>query len=860
MFLEFFLNLVISTILSELLKPKQHYDTPAPAGIGDFTFPTASEDRAIPVLWGTRKLTSTNSLWHGDLQQRPITQTVRQSLFSKQTITTGYDYFLGMQLGLCVADVDRVEAIWCGDVNVFTATANQATVNTTLPILGRWKEGSSDSGVSGTMVVRSGNATAEPYMATQVALNPAFPHMTYAVFVGPSAGSGLHYVGPTTGGKGNGWVGISPNIRPFDFVLRRMPKVVQYGIAQADFDAYSAVGGRDANPAYCLLELLCNTDWGAGIPPQLVDLDSFHAAAQVLAAEGNGCSLLWDSVQACQQIATQLIKQMNACLYTDITTGLVKLHMIRPGDAIRFALTDDNITRMTSFTRAGTDESTNCVRVSFNDTNAGFIDRVAVAQDLGGVEQAGQVITATVQYPGVSSAVLAPVLATRDLRAAAASLSKFQLKAVLPVGLFLHPGDLCSLTFSPHAINAMAVRVVTARYSDASKGEVDLTLVEDIFLPGTGLYSASVPPIGVSPSNPNLPTTLPAGSLETWKAPYAWTGEEADHLMAVAYAPDAITTGYDLGFWTADPSVLEWHNRGNVGFAARGYLTGTIARAPTLGSITFTVDAANAATLTRYGNLGSYFLIDQEEFYASSVSLAGNVATLSGIKRALHDTVPQAHAQGAQVTVLCDYVIDVARLQTQGFADGNATLTPDVFYDGVQAEGVRALSRNVYGAATTLSPAFSGGRNGGDFGGTGKPPGYVRAMLPYPPGKLQLAGSFGGGDQASAVAVTVPTTQNVVVTFQPRNRLALSDSAWSDGDLQGEPGVYHQVYLDKWNGTSWVNVTSATVNPGATPSASFASSGIARPSAVRVRITPYRYVNGTSSMSGTTQTWYWTLN
>jgi hypothetical protein len=858
MFLEFFLNLVISTLLSELLKPKQHFDSPAAATLSNFNFPTSSENRPIPVVWGTRKQTSTNSLWQGDFVARPITETVRSSLFSKQTITTGYNYFLGMQLGLCIADVDAIESIWCQDVCVFQSTAGQQTINTSLPIYGSWQDGGQASGVSGTMVIRSGSDEPEPYMATQVTLNPSYRHMTSAVFVGPSASSALHYVGPTKG-KGNGWVGGSTSIRPFDFVIRRMPKVVQYGVPQAQFDQYVALGRYDANLSYCMLELLCNSDWGAGVPPALVDLDSFVTAAAVLFAEGNGCSLLWDSQSACADIATELMKQANACLYTDLTTGLIKFHLVRATDAPKLALNDDNILELKSFTRAGTDEASNCISIAFNDTTNGFIDRVATAQDLGAVEMAGQVITSTVSYPGISDASLASTLSTRDLRAATASLSKFQLTAVLPLGTVLHPGDMLTLSFSPHGLTNLGVRVVSARYSDASKGEVDLTLVEDIFLPGSSVYAASLPGLGTGTGS-RLPPVLPAAYLETWKAPYAWTGDDADHLMAVAYAPDTVTPGYDLAFYTSDPTVLEWHSQRGIGFAARGSTQIAIPATPTISSISFTVNASNAATLTRFGSRGVYFLLDTEEFFASSVGLVGSVATLGGIKRALHDTFPQAHSAGSQVTVLCDFAIDVARLRTLGYAEGN-TGTPVVYFDGMDGEGVRALTRNAYGTSVDLSPAFSGGRVGGDFGADSMPPGSLRAALPTPPGKVQLAGQYGGADTGSATNVTIASGANAIVTFAPRNRLSLSDSAWVDGDAAGEPSVAYSVRLDKWNGSGWTNVNTTTVNAGATPQASFPTSGIARPTVVRVVIQPWRFVSGTTSvLDGLSQTWYWTIS
>ncbi len=47
-----------------------------PATASEFNVPTAEEGRAIPVLFGTRRLTSPNVVWYGDLKIVAITDEV----------------------------------------------------------------------------------------------------------------------------------------------------------------------------------------------------------------------------------------------------------------------------------------------------------------------------------------------------------------------------------------------------------------------------------------------------------------------------------------------------------------------------------------------------------------------------------------------------------------------------------------------------------------------------------------------------------------------------------------------------------------------------------------------------------------
>jgi len=63
---------VVSLVLSYLLAPKPASLNISAAGLSDIDAPTASEDRAIPVLFGYRRLTGSNVVWYGDLKTTPI--------------------------------------------------------------------------------------------------------------------------------------------------------------------------------------------------------------------------------------------------------------------------------------------------------------------------------------------------------------------------------------------------------------------------------------------------------------------------------------------------------------------------------------------------------------------------------------------------------------------------------------------------------------------------------------------------------------------------------------------------------------------------------------------------------------------
>lgn len=67
--------LVISSAISYAMMPKPPAAHP-PAELKDFDLPTAEEGRAIPVVFGTVKITGPNVLWYGDLYVLPIEKRV----------------------------------------------------------------------------------------------------------------------------------------------------------------------------------------------------------------------------------------------------------------------------------------------------------------------------------------------------------------------------------------------------------------------------------------------------------------------------------------------------------------------------------------------------------------------------------------------------------------------------------------------------------------------------------------------------------------------------------------------------------------------------------------------------------------
>ena len=144
----FFIMLLVNVAIAVLTDhlTKQKLEDAKPSGLGDFRFPTATEGRFVPLIWGTVKIESPNVVWYGDLEQEAIRGggssglsalqggLFGKGLFSSKSQVTGYRYHLGMQSALSMGDVDELRRIWIGDDVVADFTSSPITHDTTFTI------------------------------------------------------------------------------------------------------------------------------------------------------------------------------------------------------------------------------------------------------------------------------------------------------------------------------------------------------------------------------------------------------------------------------------------------------------------------------------------------------------------------------------------------------------------------------------------------------------------------------------------------------------------------------------------------------------------------------------------------------
>lgn len=137
---------ILMVVAYALNKPKQVKQKPA--GLEDFSFPTAAE-RPIQVLAGTRRISGPNVIWYGDLKTTAIKKVTKSGLGSKKQ-TVGFRYHMGVQLAICHGPDVILNGIKVGDKMAWTGKSTGGVIAIDKPSLFGGDENGS-GGISGNL-------------------------------------------------------------------------------------------------------------------------------------------------------------------------------------------------------------------------------------------------------------------------------------------------------------------------------------------------------------------------------------------------------------------------------------------------------------------------------------------------------------------------------------------------------------------------------------------------------------------------------------------------------------------------------------------------------------------------------------
>lgn len=723
---------VATVVLAYLLRPRID-QTLSP---GDFTPPEPREGEPIQVVFGTAKVAG-NITWFDDVEVREVTET-KKALFGliSEEILVGFEYFAGMMFTISWGPVDELVDIVIGDYFLseqswgsvlvegegFTTGVEDPT-DPLLPIPGATDPtpirintpelfgGETQGGVEGRLDFHWGSVEQgpNPYLSVfwPADILPHYRRVCYAVLRRMNLGK-------------------SPAPQPWWFVVRRIPDVLGQ-TSFADIDG-------DANPVEIIYEVITDDFWGLGRSADLIDLAAFQAVGQTLAAEGLGVSMVLRNQSEAAEVIRNVLEHINGVLYQDPETGLITIKLIRDdwtlGALPRLTPSDG---RLESFRRGSWRETVNETRVRYTDRGRRFTTATAQAQNLASVQAMGEVISQTVDLPGLSNHDTAQEASERRNRSSSVPRAQGRFVADRGASLF-HEGKPFVLDWPPRGIE-MVCRVGKVDHGTLVDGAVTIKFVQDVWdLSGVAFGDPDGPTLDpCGPLNLLVPGYDPAddpsadygdGQGTLFEAPYwhvgqarrAWASVSRSTATEVHWEPHRSEQGLafvDLEQQLPFDPVGLLDDELPATTAATG-VTLTLRNLGELRSLVST-DAAGRTAGDRLAMIGSEIIA-----WETIVDNGDGTYTLGGVMRGQLDTVPERHVLGERV-----FFYFSADVSNPGHHDISSTDYADftsvaLLAARVESNGTQPTLEEIAALTVLLSD---------------------RAFAPYPPGKVELNGS-----------------------------------------------------------------------------------------------------------------------
>ena len=659
----------------------------------------------------------------------------------------GHRYYAGLHLAICHGPVDAVTRIIVGERTAWSGSVTSSqTLYVNAPEL--FGGDSREGGVQGYVEVKLGGPaeTISGYLQQKLgSVIPAFRGVV-SIIVQQCQLSAMN-----------------PYIKPWSIEARRIPAPAALG---------SGYINGDANPAHIIYECLNNATWGLGYAASEIDASSFQTAANTLASEQYGLSLLWDREQPLEEFIAEILRHIDGTLYVHPRTGKFVLKLARADYNVSSLLVLDasNILELESFSRPSESELVNQITVRYRDRSTDK-DAAITVHDLAALELAGGVVSsATVDYPGISNGSLASRVALGDLKQLSVPLAKATLIANRQASN-LNIGDVFKFTWPELGIAQLVMRVVRVSYGTLTDGRVRVECVEDIFGLPSASYVSPTPTSWVSPLT--SPAPVPYRRLN--EAPW-WTvvkrvvGESATAqneldpqgglLVACASRPSGDSLNVKLLTRQGSAAYAEVDT---MGFTPNATLINACDEQATVFSI------GNGQDLDIV-KLNTYAYLDNEIVAVKAINLVAGTVT---VDRGVLDTVPAPHLASARIW----------------FADAFEALVTEQYLSGeslqVKMLPATGLGRLAESAAPADSYTFAG-----------------RMIRPYPPGNVKVNN------------VMWPTTilGQIALTWAHRDRMQQTVYlvTQSEGNIGPEAGVTYTVRFYNENNSLQKTVTGLT--------------------------------------------------
>lgn len=669
----------------------------------------------------------------------------------KQTI--GYNYLFSIHMGIGRGPVNEIAEIRVGDVTLIDtpiciAEGGQlVTLNKPDLFGGEQKEG----GIKGPMYVYNGarDQVLQPALNSNVGKLPAIADMLGGDVPNFRGVVSIWYDGLVCS--------LNPYPKEWSFRIRR--STAGWWNESPWYPAKATIvlesNGKPIfamNPAHMLYEINTNPEWGRGMPPEVINENSYINAANQLCDERFGLCIPWFRQEGIKDFIPVIINHIGAVQYIDRSTGQLTLRLIR-ADYVEADLPlytpDTGLLAIEDDDASGEDTAYNEIIVKGFDPTT----KEAIAlryHNLASIDALGEIISNTVEYNG---------LPTRDLVARVA-----QREAMLQLPLRrmtltmdrrawrIAPGMPFKISHPGKGIANMVVRAGEITDGTLINGQVQIKVVQDVFAMPSTTYIQPTDPIW-TPPNMQAVASPESRLLEANYRDYYRRSEAADRealsvgtsiVGMVAKAPPNVSNqGYDIA--TKVSLEDDYETFFNGGFTA--WLTLKDSLLPL--DAEMTVEEANIDAFMLEFQPGMVAQIDDEQLQIETFDPDTGIAA---VRRGVADTLPQNHMAGETIWLVDDEIV----------SDGKE------YEDGETVYG-KALTRT----STDLLDIYEAEESSVQVD--------QRVMRPYPPGNLKVDGV--------SVYLVNGEHPEPVLTWAHRDRIVQADQAIGHGEGSVGPEV-----------------------------------------------------------------------
>lgn len=677
----------------------------------------------------------------------------------KQTI--GYRYYFSLHMGLGRGPINEIAEIRVGDVTAYNAPINLKNsgqlvlINQPNLFGGEKKEG----GIQGPLYCYNGAATQnlQPAMATGLGTLPSI--------AGSLGGDVPNFRGVVTLWFDGLVAAMNPYPKEWSFRVRRWDAGWYdddpWYPGKAKVALVSENGGQiyAMNPAHMLYEVNTNPEWGRGMPADLIDENSFIAAANTLCGENFGLCIPWFRQENIKEFIPVIINHIGGVQYVDRETGKLTLRLIRgdydPDDLPLFT-PDTGLIDVIDDDSSGEDSAYNEIIIKGFDptTKEDIMVRV---HNLAAIQSQGEIISNTIEYRGLPTRELCGRVALRELKV---QLPLRKMTVVLDRrGWRIAPGMPFRISHPDKGINNLILRAGEVRDGTLTDGKINIKSVQDIFgMPATSF----IEPPGSGWTPPSFAAVPPPEQRLyeiNWRdlVRTSTTADQDAVDLGTSFVgilakdpPGTQTQGYDV-LTSLTSGSYDTEENPTAGF------TNWLTLAADIGPLDTTLEVAdeNIDNFVIEFSAGMVVLIDEEQLEFTAFDEVTRLATL---KRGVADTIPTEHLADATIW-LVDDEIGSDRVEYQ---DGET----------VYAKALTRTSTEVLLEASADEMSLEVNQ---------------RVYRPYPPGDVKVDGD--------TIYGLLGFQSEPVLTWTHRDRKSQADVpvGHTEGSIGPEPGVTYNI-------------------------------------------------------------------